>query len=174
MSGTEHTPNDCGDYTPEGDPGPVGETDDNPVTQSDFMKLCRETWLQKQAVDTIKDRLAEENKKLTGLQMDVVKIMHASDLEKQHMPGFGTLSIRKKHSVKVPKDQAAKDLLFTYIEKGKGPEVLAGLLTIPSNTLNSFWKEEYELAVARGDLEWNMPGLAEPEMYERLAMTKGK
>lgn len=138
-----------------------------------FTEHVREIWEQKAVVDNIKDRLAEESKKLEGLKKDAIKVMEAGEIEKFNVPGFGTVSRQKKFSVRVPKDLASKLQLFDYIKTQKGEDVLQSMVSVNSATLNSFYKEERDEAVKRGDIDWTIPGLSEPDIYFQLGMRKG-
>jgi len=139
----------------------------------EFLDKCREVWEQKAVVDNIKDRLKEESGKLEGMKKEVIKTMEAADLQKQHIPGFGTIYRQEKYSVRVPKDPDAKCQLFSWISRHKGEDVLFNMQSIQSQTLNSFYKEEFANAVEEGNIDFKIDGLSEPEVYYQLGMRKG-
>jgi len=139
----------------------------------EFIDLVKSVWEQKAVVENIKERLKEETAKLEGLKKDTIKQMEAGELDKFNVPGFGTVSRQKKFSVRVPKTPEDKLALFQYISEHKGEDVLRNMLSINSNTLNSFYKEERAEAVEEGDIDWALPGVKDPEIYWQLGMRKG-
>lgn len=141
-------------------------------TMEEFIAQCEATAAQKDVVDDIKAQLKDASGKLEAMKRDILKKMEAVELDKQQVPGVGTFSRVKKFSVKVPKDLELKERLFDYIKETKGDTVLLDLQSINSNTLNAFWKAEHEAAVDKGDLDWNLPGVSEPEVYYQLGIRK--
>lgn len=140
---------------------------------NEFLEKCRAVWEQKAKVDEVKDQLKEENSKLTKFKADVEKYMEDTELEKQHIPGFGTLYRQKKFSVKVPKTPDEKAALFDWIRDNKGEDVLFNLQTIASPTVNALYKEELAEAKKEGNINFNIPGIGEPKVYFDIGMRKG-
>ncbi len=138
-----------------------------------FTEEVREIWKQKKIVDELKDRLKEEVGQLEEKKREALKKLEAAELDKYNVPGFGTISRVKKFSVRVPKDRESKKALFKYIHDTRGEDVLENMLSINSATLNSFYKEERKEAIDRGDIDWCIPGIDEPEVYWQLGMRKG-
>lgn len=136
----------------------------------DFIGAVKNLWEQKQVVDELKDRLADESKKLTGLKLDALKAMEVMELDKQHVPGCGTIYRQKEFSVKVPKTPAEKEELFHWIAAHKGKDVLDNMLSIHSASLNSFYKSELEIAKEEGNVDFKIPGIDAPEVYWTLGM----
>lgn len=139
----------------------------------DHVQLCRALWQQKAVVDAIKEQLDAESTKFEDLKKSTLKELDARELTKQHIPGFGTVSVQTKWSVQTPKTAEDKLLLFAYIEREKGKDALLGLQSIHSGTLNSFYDAEAALASERGDHKWTLPGVGEPKDYKLLALRKG-
>jgi len=137
-----------------------------------FVKFCQKTAKQVVRVEEFEGLAKIEKQKLAGMEEEVLKMMQASGIEKQDVPGFGTFSVQKKHSGKVPKTLEEKKALFGYILEAHGQDVLDDYLTVNSARINSLWKEDYALAIARGDIDWKMPGIPEPTPYFRLGKRK--
>jgi flavodoxin len=72
-------------------------------------------------------------------------------------------------SWKTPKTEEARKNFFAYLKKKK---VYDQLITVNSNTLNSFAKGELEAAKEAGDIDFEIPGLEEPNYTERVALRK--
>ena len=143
-------------------------------TMETFLAFCQEIVAQKAIVDGFEAQRKEASTKLEKMKNEVVKKMEATEMQKLHVPGFGTFFRQKEFSVRVPKDHDAKTALFKYISDNKGEEVLLDLTSINSLTLKSFWNAERKIAIDAGNVDWAMPGLTEPEVYWKLGMRKGK
>ena len=138
----------------------------------ELTELVQKLYEQKAVCENMDERLKAERKKLEGLKLDCIKSLEAAEIDKYSVPGFGSVFRQKKYSVKVPKSPDDKLALFKYISKVKGEDVLFNLQTIHSATLNSFYKEEREDAIAREDINWALPGVAEPDIYFTLGTRK--
>lgn len=136
----------------------------------DFIGAVKNLWDQKTVVDELKDRLADASKKLEGLKLDALKAMEVMELDKQHVPGCGTIFRQKNFSVKVPKEPGQKEQLFTWIAEHKGKDVLDNMISIHSASLNSFYKSELEIAKEEGNVDFRIPGIDSPEVYWTLGM----
>lgn len=136
----------------------------------DFIEAVKKLWEQKIEVGRMKDELSDASKKLEALKLDALKAMEAMELEKQHVPGCGTIFRQKNFSVKVPKDPSNKSHLFNWIQQQKGSDVLQNMLSIHSASLNSFYKAELEVAKEQGNVDFKIPGIDAPEVYWTLGM----
>lgn len=81
---------------------------------------------------------------------------------KYHVDGIGSVSKVSRISFKTPKSPDDKKKLFAYIDEKYGPEVLMGMLSINSQSLNSFFKEASECP----------PGLEAPTSMEYLKFSR--
>ncbi len=84
---------------------------------------------------------------------------------------YGTLSLRKRRSFKVPRDEESRQAFFDELrERG----VFDSMITVNSNTLNSFLKEEYELAESRGEdmVTYKFPGVEPPTVSVTASLRK--
>jgi hypothetical protein len=139
----------------------------------EFLDLTKTMWEQKIKVDELKKILATEQKTLGELQDKVLKGLDVLELEKQHIPDYGTVFVRTEYSVKTPKDPESKQQLFEYIRRKYGSDTLLGKQSINSQTLNAFYKEELSLAKQGGNINWKLPGVEEPSAYHKLGTRKG-
>jgi len=83
----------------------------------------------------------------------------------------GTVSITSRESVRVPKDLEAKRELFAYLQK-KG--IFEELVSVNSQTLNSFYKAEKALAEEAGEAFFQLPGVGEPTVDQIISFRKAK
>lgn len=84
---------------------------------------------------------------------------------------FGTMILTKRTSFKVPSDEESRNAFF---EKLKEMGVFDGMITVNSNTMNSFLKEEYKLAEARGEdmVVYKFPGIQPPTISVTASLRK--
>jgi len=135
-----------------------------------FVLSVKKLWEQKEIVDGIKDQLADASKVFEELKGKAMKAMEVMELDKQHVPGCGTIYRQKNFSVKVPKSPAEKEALFNWIAEHKGKDVLDNMISIHSQSLNSFYKSELEIAKEAGNVDFKIPGIDMPEVYWTLGM----
>lgn len=84
---------------------------------------------------------------------------------------LGTVSLRKRTSFKVPKDEESRTAFFNKL---KEMGVFEGMITVNSNTLNSFLKAEYEAAEARGEdmVTYRFDGIEPPTTSVTASLRK--
>jgi len=136
----------------------------------EFIDKVKKLWVAKGAKDELTEKLGEASKTVEGLKLDVMKMMEALEIEKQHVPECGTVYRQKEFSVQVPKTPGDKEALFNWIAVNKGKDVLDNMLSIHSQSLNSFYKSEFEIAKEEGNVDFSIPGIKAPEVYYKLGM----
>lgn len=139
-------------------------------TLNAFQNLCKDIWEQRMKVDEMASALKIETSKLEGMKAKVLAYMEDSEIEKQHVPGYGTLSMQNMFSVKVP----AGDNKAEFFEYLKERGIFEDMATIHSATLNSWYKQEIDAAIEEGNADFRIPGIEEPKIVKRLGMRRGK
>lgn len=91
----------------------------------------------------------------------VINAMEATGQKKFSIPGMGTLSVVTKYQVTVPKDIEKKRQIYKYIREHYGQDVLDEFRSINYQSLNSFYKQEQEIAESEGR-DFNLPGVDDP------------
>ncbi len=83
----------------------------------------------------------------------------------------GTVSLRKRTSFKVPKDEESRNAFFAKL---KEMDVFESMITVNSNTLNSFLKAEYDNAEASGEdmVTYKFPGIEPPTVSVTASLRK--
>jgi len=138
----------------------------------EFLDKVKEMWEHKSVLEGIKEDLKVESAKFEALKGDVLKAMEALELDKQHLPGLGTVYRQKNFSVETPKTIESKEALFKWISDNKGRDVLRSMISINSQTLNSFYKSELEVAKETGNIDFALPGIEAPKLYWTIGMRK--
>ncbi len=139
---------------------PVAKT----IDLDTFQDVCRIAWAQRRKVDALTREVNAESKKLEEMKAKVLAYMEQSGLEKQHIPGYGTLYTISRFTVKVPQGDA-KLSFFEYL-KGRG--IFETLATIHSQTLNSWYSDELDEAVKQGNVDFKIPGIDEAKNSKSL------
>lgn len=139
------------------------------VSMQEFTNLCNETWEMYRKVAEESERIKVLSEKLNEMKSKVLAYMEHYELEKQHIPGYGTLSITNRFSVRVPKGD--DKLKFFEFLKEKG--VFEDMVTVNSQTLNSWYKEQLEEQLNAGNPDWMAPGIGEAKLSKTLAFRKG-
>lgn len=148
--------------------------DPNDVKMMDFKNDCQEIFELKKQMDEYERLKKEVSKELENKKKSILARMKAVGLQKIPMPEIGTVSVTEAWSVKMPKESQPKEQLFRWIAAKKGEDVLHGMLSIKSATLNSFYKDELGLAIEEGNVDFRIDGLDEPSTYSKLNLTKAR
>jgi hypothetical protein len=84
---------------------------------------------------------------------------------------LGTVSLRKRTSFKTPKDEESRTAFFNKL---KEMGVFDSMITVNSNTLNSFLKAEYEQAEANGEdmVTYKFDGIEPPTISVTASLRK--
>lgn len=138
------------------------------VTLREFEALIENAYI----LDKRKEEL-ELAAEAIGLELGQLKTKLLTFMEQfektSYKSKFGNIIRVQKSSVKVPKDPESKAKFFEYLDQ-KG--IKDDILTVNSNTLNSFYKAEKESAIAAGAEEFSIPGLEPPTVFFQLQMRK--
>lgn len=142
----------------------------NPSTLSEMESLVEHLAIAKQELE----KIAEEEKKIQAIRRDLENQIMKKLKEvgnTTYVSKFGRASIKTTLSYKTPKDMEAKKQLFEYI-KAKGDDVYYSLLSVNSQTLNSWAKAEHQYAIDNNIFPFEISGLEEPISYETIAFRK--
>lgn len=128
------------------------------------------------------DSLAETREKKARLNAQIKELNEAEErdeskilemLEAAELDSFdgtkGKVSIVNRFTVRVPQSITDKQALFDYLKKRK---IFFELVSVNSQTLNSFYKKEMEIAQSEGNTEFKIPGVGEPGVKKSLSFRK--
>ena len=141
------------------------------VTVLHLEELAEQISALREEVALEKAALSEKNELLEGLEQNFLN--HLKELGKtSYKSNFGTISKVEKWRVNLPNTPEDKQQLHAYL-KEKG---LESMLTVNSNTLNSYYMQEWDLVKESGDPEaamnFSIPGIKEPKLYETISFRK--
>ena len=152
----------------QGDQVPAESRDQ--ITVETLKTLVKETFEFKAKLDIVKKQKTEMEAEFKERTNKILGYLEALELENFKVPGFGNAIVQNKFSVKVPREPEEKKKLFDYLqERGQFWE----LVSVNSNTLNSYYKQELANAVDEGNEDFKVPGIGEPMHYQSLQMRKG-
>lgn len=114
-------------------------------------------------------------KKEADAEVDKIEARMLELLEQAEKTSYdsrvGRFNVRVKESIKIPADEKSKTDFFTYL---KGQGIFEQMVSVHSATLNSWYQQEMDAALGRGELEFRVPGLGEPTPRITLAFTRKK
>jgi hypothetical protein len=140
------------------------------ATIAEFTAMVEQLFDQRERVEKKKAELSKEQETLTELESKILNTLEANKLDNFRTPR-GLVSVTHRFSVKTPKTPEARQEFFNYLrERG----LFEDMITVNSQTLNSFFRAEQEAALDRGDVDFKMPGIEEASMVKTLSMRKGK
>jgi len=119
----------------------------------------------------LKEREAKDIKAVFNEKQEKLK----SKLEALEMDSYkgkaGSFSFRMKEGFRVPKDMEAKKQFFSFLQE-KG--VFDELVSVNSQTLNSWAQAEIESALDAGNFDFQIPGLEKSSPIPKYSLTQGK
>ncbi len=140
------------------------------VSLSEFQGLCQKVWEEKGRLERIEAEAKAQSQVVESLKASVIAAMEENEMEKFSVPGHGTLFKQNRFTVTVPKDGAEREAFFEYL---KAKEIFDSMITVNSQTLNSWYKQEIDAELAAGNPDFAVPGIAEPKHIVTLGMRKG-
>ncbi len=115
---------------------------------------------------------ASDKKKVTE-ELEIAEKEMISMLTEANLPSFkseyGNVFISHRLSVKTPKTPEDRAVFFNYLRL---EGVFDSMITVNSATLNSFYKAQIEEAKARGEDDFEIPGLTEVTVEQNLAFRR--
>lgn len=141
------------------------------VTLNDLEALCAQIATERSICDQISAVKKEQDRKLEDQERKLLDLLRA--LEKtSYQSKVGTFSVSHRLSVRIPGTPEARTAFFDYL-KNRG--LFEQMITVNSATLNSFYKNEFEIAKEQGDgMDFEMPGIGEPSISETISFRKAK
>jgi hypothetical protein len=137
-------------------------TVDDLIKQMAMLRQLREEEARWSAEKTAASARVEQAEK------KMVELLELSGLKNFKGPD-GTVYISYRTSVKTPKTPDDRAAFFEYL-KSRG--LYDQMITVNSQTLNSFYKSEIEEAQGRGQPDFEIPGLSEVTVEPRLGFRK--
>ena len=103
----------------------------------------------------------------------ILQALKDAGKQKYVVDGVGTISIRQQEVVRVPSGLEEKQAFFRFL-RDQGAEVFYSLVSVNSQTLNSWYRQKSEENSRLGIAGFSAPGLGDPTMRETLSFTTAK
>ena len=141
------------------------------VQVQELEDLAEQMKLLREEIDEDKKALSEKTQLLDEIEAKFVA--HLKELGKtSYKSEHGTVTRVEKWRVNLPATPEDKQKFLEYI-KSKG---LESMLTVNSNSLNSYYMTEWEQAKNSGDpedaLNFSIPGISEPKVHEIISFRR--
>lgn len=140
------------------------------ITLEKFERLCIELFKQRAVVDEASEKHKIETNKMEELKSKILSFMEQNEKDKYPVKGHGLIYTVDRFTVPTPKSTDDKKKFFGYLEK-KG--IFLEMASVNSATLNSFYKTEMEIAIAKGNVDFAIPGIGEPSHVRTINLRKG-
>lgn len=138
------------------------------LTIAELEDLCSRIAEQRRVCDEISARHKEENKKLDLMENGILAALEQLGKD-NYRSNVGTFSITHRTSVKVPQGDDKMSFLDYLKERG----IHDSMVTVNSQTLNGWYRQEFEQARSEGRLmEFSIPGIGEPVINKLISFRK--
>lgn len=125
------------------------------------------------ALKLVKEKIELELKEQTDLyekkKDKVLSVLKNAGKKSYKVDGLANVIITQTPQVKMPKGLTEKEEFFSYL-RDKG--IFTEMVSVHSQTLNSWYKTEFENYANSGKIGFKIPGLEEPTVRESLSIRK--
>jgi hypothetical protein len=141
------------------------------VTVKELDSMIESLFKGRKEIEEDEEKVSEKRVKLEALKAKIVITLKEHERE-SYKSDFGTVTVSEKWRVKLPDNDLAKKELIEHLrERG----LFEKYVTVNSNSLNSLFMADWEAAKKNGlGMEFKMPGISDPSLFETLHITKGK
>jgi hypothetical protein len=147
----------------------MGEAVEVPsVTVSQLDELCEKFADLKKEADELDDILKEKNEKVKEIGTQIINFLNEFK-KPSWKTSRGNFIISNRFTVPTPKSPEDKQAFFNYL-KQKG--IFEDMVTVHSQTLNGYYRQEMDAALDAGDVNFSIPGIEEPKYVQTLSMRK--
>ena len=122
--------------------------------------------------DAMKRTLDQIGSSCDALEHEILAHFEANDMTSFRVDGVALISVSERLSVQTPKTPDDKKAFFDWLLETKGEQVFRHYQTINSQSLQSFFKAEWESMSEEQRLTFNMPGIGAPTLSKKLSVRK--
>lgn len=140
------------------------------ITISDFNALCGKLWAKRLDYDEAKKLSNKKYEELKEIEEKVLAYLQNNELD--NFAGSACkVSIVNKFSVRVPTGDDLREFASWYEQKNGAGSALE-ILSVNSQRINAYYKQEVENAILRNDMDFKIPGISEPKIIQTLSVGK--
>lgn len=146
-------------------------TEDVSVSKVDaLVKVYRELRDRK---DELSQELKTLNEEVDLVESKLLDVLNKTGKKNWEVPGAGLVYKSVKLEVRFPEKIEDRKKVEAYVRKQYGEEMRGTLFTINYQSLNKFFKEEYDKACERGQGDsFKIPGLDSPTSREIIGFRR--
>ncbi len=148
-----------------------GEEASNPddVTVKELEAMCDEGHGLNIEISKLEDQISTLKEKKNECMAKVRQYLEYYG-KSNYASALGSVEIRDEISFKIPQTEEDKRLFFEYLKEIKAYDAM---ISVNSRTLNSFCKEQNEIAKEENK-ELKIPGIGKPEEYKKIYLRSKK
>lgn len=148
---------------------PLVETSEVSVAAMD--NLVQAICEKRTVIESLESVVSEHNKELAKLQAKLTDIMKLLERDSYDSPA-GRINIIQQYRYRMPDSLEDRAKLFDFM---KARNEYDGLITVHSQTFNSYCKKLQEAAEKAGDgMYFVIPGVEAPSLFETIRVTRKK
>jgi len=137
-------------------------------TIKEFDEICRCSAALRAKKDELDKEVKDVSEQLEEYKAKILSYLEHYEKTKYIAAGY-TFYIQERFPVKMPQDLEKKETFFSFL-KDRG--IYNELITVNSQTLNSFYSKEMEKAIEEGNVDFKVPGIDEPKVIKNVMMRK--
>ena len=149
---------------------PTEENSLGEVSVQQVENMMQELHLQVQEYDEAKAEADRKKELVENTKKRLLAFLSQYD-KSSYSSKYGMVIRNQKFSFKVPKAPEDRDALRAYLENNGEFD---GLWSVNSQTLNAYCNNAYEAAKEGGDIDFHIPGVAEPTAFETISYRRGR
>lgn len=138
------------------------------ITIQQYENLIKEMAEEQDQIDQLKHQIKKHQEIVDDREKKLLAIMTEFN-HTSYRSSWGMVVRSQRWSYKTPKTDDAKEAFYNYL-RSKG--LFDSMISVNSQTLNSFCKKEMEAAKEAGDLDFEIPGLEEPTLSENISIRR--
>lgn len=133
------------------------------IKLADFEKLIAQAYDLDAEVTRIKKEVLEPAvNKLADVEGRILETLERHDMT-SYRSSRGLVTRTVRYSVQTPKSPEEKAAFFNWLRESKGEDVFWAYATVNSQSLNSLYKAEMDIAKQEANFDFKIPGLSEPK-----------
>lgn len=142
------------------------------ITLKELDQLAKDIAEQRNLIESIEETLGAAQLILEKMKSKMIAILEQFGKSSYPIPGGGGVSLVQRMSVALPKTPEEKSAFYTFL---KERNIFDEMITVNSQTLNAFYKREFDQAAQEGrSIGFRIPGLPEHKIATTLSIRRGK
>ncbi len=138
------------------------------ITIKEIEELCGICFSKREEIDQLEAQVKELNAELEGFKEKLLAFLTEFD-KTSYDSAHGKITVKNIFSVSVPKTPEARKEFYGYL---KERNIYEDMTSVHSKTLNAFYKQELEIAMQDGIVDFKIPGLEEPYYKQSLSFKR--